>query len=180
MNRLLNALARPLRRFVREQDGGPTVEFVILVVPVLLLLMTGAEAGLLNMRNVMLERGTDIAMRAVRLNPTTPPTHDQVKQLICDQAMLLPDCMNSLMVEMRSVPKTNWATIAADADCTDRSEGIKPVTRFMPGRSSELMLVRACIKARPIFPTTGLGLMMRKDAAGDYAAVATAAFVNEP
>lgn len=180
MNRLFRAITRPLRFFSRSEDGGPTIEFIILVTPVIWMFMSGAEAGLLNVRNVMLERGTDIAMRAVRLNPRTPPSHDQIKQLICDQALLLPDCMNSLMVEMRNVPKDQWATVRGDAECTDRADGIRPVTRFVPGQPSEIMLVRACVKLRPIFPTTALGLRLPKDGAGDYAAIATAAFMNEP
>lgn len=169
-----------LRRFARNDDGGPTIEFVILVTPVIWMFMSGAEAGLLNMRSVMLERGTDIAMRAVRINPGPPPTHEQVKQMICDQALLIPDCMTTLRVEMRSVPRDSFATIAADAECTDRSDTIAPLTRYVPGQRSEIMLVRACVKVAPIFPTTALGLMLPKDGAGDYAAVSTAAFVNEP
>ncbi|WP_102108258.1 TadE/TadG family type IV pilus assembly protein [Oceaniglobus roseus] len=180
MKRLLNALARPFRRFTRNEDGGPTIEFIILVTPVVWMMMSGAEAGLLNLRHVMLERGTDIATRAVRLSPSTPPTHEQIKQMICDQALLLPDCMNSVMVELRAVPRSSWTTISADAECVDRSDEIKPITRYIPGQPSELMLVRACFKASPIFPTTGLGLMMPKDAAGQYAAISTSAFVNEP
>ncbi|WP_226779236.1 TadE/TadG family type IV pilus assembly protein [Oceaniglobus trochenteri] len=180
MKRFLHSLAAPLARFRRDEDGGPTIEFTILVVPVLWMFMSGAEAGLLNMRSVMLERGTDIAMRAVRLHPDTPPTHEQVKQMICDQALLIPDCMASLRVEMRNVPRSAWNSVNSDVECTDRSDEIRPLTRFVPGRASELMLVRACVKIAPIFPTTGLGLMLPKDGAGDYAAISTAAFVNEP
>lgn len=176
MKRIINAF----RRFRRNEDGGPTIEFVILVTPIIWMFMSGAEAGLLNMRSVMLERGTDIAMRAVRLTPATSPTHDQVKQMICDQALLLPDCMNNLRVEMRNVPRGNWNTLQNVAECQDRADTIAPVTQFVPGARSALMLVRACIKVRPIFPTTALGLMLPKDGAGDYAAISTAAFMNEP
>lgn len=42
------------------------------------------------------------------------------------------------------------------------------------------MLVRVCALFEPFFPTTGLGMMMRYNARGDYALVATTAFVNEP
>ncbi|WP_108483407.1 TadE/TadG family type IV pilus assembly protein [Oceaniglobus ichthyenteri] len=169
-----------LRRFRRDEDGGPTIEFIILVTPIIWMFMSGAEAGLLNMRSVMLERGTDIAMRAVRINPNRPPTHDQVKQLICDQALLIPDCMENLRVELRNVPRGQWNTIGPAVECQDRSDTIAPITRFVPGQPSALMLVRACVKVRPIFPTTALGLMLPKDGAGDYAAISTAAFVNEP
>lgn len=180
MTHVFSKLARTFRRFLRKDDGGPTVEFVILVTPVLMIFLSGAEAGLLNLRSVMLERGTDIAMRSVRLNPGRPPSHDQIKQLICDQSFLLPNCMQTLRVEMRSVSRANWTTIAPEADCNDRSDDIRPVTRFLPGQPNDLMLVRACAKVSPIFPTTGLGLMLPKDGAGDYAAISTSAFVNEP
>ncbi|WP_099827007.1 TadE/TadG family type IV pilus assembly protein [Oceaniglobus indicus] len=180
MTPFLSPLLRRLGLMRRDEDGTATVEFILLVTPVVWMFMSGAEAGLLNMRHAMLERGTDMAVRAVRINPRTPPTHAEIKQMVCDQALLLPDCMNSVMVELRTVARSDWATISADAECVDRADPVKPMTRYVPGKPGELMLVRACFKARPIFPTTGLGLMMPKDASGDYAAISTSAFVNEP
>lgn len=180
MIRRARSLANRLVRFRRAEDGAMTVEFVILITPIIMMMLAGAEAGLLNLRHVMLERGLDIATRAVRLGPAAPPTHDQIKQMICDQALLIPDCENALTVEMRRVSKVTWDVIDEAAICHDRSEEVKPSTQYIPGLPSDLILIRACVRAQPIFPTSGLAAMMEKDANGDYAAVATSAFVNEP
>ena len=169
-----------LARFARDRRGTATVEFCILFLPLVVMMMSGAEAGLLNLRRVMLERGTDITVRAIRLGPDRAPTHAQVKRMICDHAMVIPDCERSLKIEMRSVSPADWGMISPAADCADRAQRINPADRFVPGRPSDLMLIRVCLKADPMFPTTGLGLMMPKDSNGDYTAIVTAAFVNEP
>lgn len=173
-------LPRALRRLLGREDGAATVEFVLLFTPMVMIMTMGAEAGLLNLRHVMLERGLDIAVRTVRLGPATPPDHDEFKQMICENALLLPDCENALKVEMRRVSKEHWNVLDGPAECRDRSEEVKPPKQYKPGAPSDLMLVRACIKMRPLFPTAGLGAQLHKDANGDYAAIATGVFVNEP
>lgn len=180
MIRTVASLARRLRRFRGKEDGTATVEFVILFTPIIMMMMAGAEAGLLNLRHVMLERGVDIAVRAVRLGPAHQPSHDDIKEMICNQALLIPDCENALSVEMRRVSKVTWDVLGEAAICRDRSEAVKPAVQYVPGAPSDLVLIRACVKMQPIFPTTGLAAMLEKDGNGDYAAIATSAFVNEP
>ena len=43
-----------------------------------------------------------------------------------------------------------------------------------------MMMVRVCALSKPLFPTTGIGVGMQVDGDGNYAIVATTAFVNEP
>ena len=59
-------------------------------------------------------------------------------------------------------------------------EPIKPVTTFDTGVGDNMMLIRACTKFDPIFPTSGLGFQLPRDNTGAYALVAATAFVNEP
>lgn len=172
-------LAR-LLRFARETRGAATVEFVLVVVPTFTLFMSAAESGIMSFRHVMLERGVDIATRALRLSSNAPPTHEQVRELICANAMVLPDCENALVLEMRRVTKDSWDVITGTPLCADRKEEIQPDSGYVPGLPDDIMLMRACMKVEPVFPWTGLGLMLPKDANGDYALISTAAFVNEP
>ena len=65
-------------------------------------------------------------------------------------------------------------------DCVDTSEDVQPVRTFINGQENDLMVLRACVKIDPIFPTTGLGKQLIKDGAGQVALVAMAAFVQEP
>ena len=146
----------------------------------MMLLVSSFEVGMANLRNTMLERATDFAVRDVRLGAGTPPTHESLKLDICNNAGIIPDCMNRVQIELNRVDTSTWATLANSAQCIDRSSNIEPVIQFVPGQQNDLMLVRVCVVFDPFFPTFGLGLIMPKNAAGDYALVANSAFVIEP
>jgi hypothetical protein len=42
------------------------------------------------------------------------------------------------------------------------------------------MLIRACLTADALFPTTGIAAQMEQDSQGGYFITASSAFVNEP
>ena len=91
--------------FRKRQDGNATIEFVILFPAFMTLFLTGFEAGFYMVRNVMLERAVDIAVRDVRLGNGNVPAFAALKKRICDEAGIIPDCMRTLQVEMRNIPK---------------------------------------------------------------------------
>lgn len=171
---------RPFARFLRSARGSSTVEFVIWFPFFMVLVMSSLETGLLMTRHVMLDRGLDLTVRGLRLGSWVAPTHDQLKAAICDAAMMIPDCMTSLTVELTPVATSDWALPADPVACVDKSQDIQPVTELTPGIGNEMMMIRVCAKFTPFFPTTGLGMAMAKDGAGNYALVAASAFVNEP
>ncbi|WP_233192664.1 TadE/TadG family type IV pilus assembly protein [Acidimangrovimonas sediminis] len=179
------ALARRLGRarawFARE-DGVASVEFVLVLPVLFVLFLSSVEAGFLQLRYVMLERGLDMTVRELRLGEISSPTHDKVKDEICRLATVIPDCVNSLMVELKPVDTSTWTGLDASATCIDRSEPIatQQPPNFDPGTDDDLMIIRACAVFDPLFPTTGLGLQLTKDATGAYKLVAASAFVNEP
>lgn len=180
MIRLLKPLFAGLRRLRKREDGNATVEFVILFPMFMIIFVSAFESGLLMVRQVMLERALDLSVRGLRLGTWTPPTHDDLKRNICNLAGIIPDCMNSILVELQPVDKTTWQPLNVNAQCVDRDSTIAPVLNVNAGTDNELMLVRVCAVFDPIFPTTGLGMQLGKDATGAYALVATSAFVNEP
>ena len=171
------------RRWRESEDGSSTVEFVILFPAVMFVFMVAFEAGLYMVRNAMLERGVDIAIRDVRLGGTVPNIKE-LKAKICDEALVLPDCENSIQVEMDSIAIAPGAINARSGavGCVDKSSDLDPATQttYSIGVENEMMLVRVCALSQPMFPTTGLGVKMAVNDNGDYAIVSTAAFVNEP
>ena len=177
-------MRRPLRalfgRVSRSEEGSATVEFAITFPAVLLLMLAGIELGVVTLQNSMLERAVDITVRDIRLGTGTAPQHSEIKDLICDRAGFIENCGDNLRLEMIQIDPRNWVGIPADADCTDQSEEVSPVRSFVNGLDNELMILRACAKFDPVFPTTGLGKAMIKDGAGQYALVSTSAFVQEP
>lgn len=169
-----------LHRFRRDEDGTASVEFVIVVPVFLALMMFSIELGFITLRNTMLERGLDIAVREVRLGTGTVPQHDEIKQIVCEKSVIIYDCMNTLQLEMRPTDIRAFSALDTEADCTDAAEPTKPVRAFIPGAQNELMLMRACVKYDPLFPKQFLGRALQTDTNGQATIISTTAFVQEP
>lgn len=176
----MKRLRHILRRFRGSEDGSVTVEFVILFPVVLTMFFSTIELGMLTVRQTMLERGLALAVRDLRIGLTERIDHDGIKELICDYSGFIPDCDNSLKLEMAPIDLRAYSTLPGDIDCVDRAEEVNPVRRFTNGQANELMLLRACVKFTPVFPNVGLGRNFGKDANGDAIMFALSAFVNEP
>ncbi|MEM8776000.1 MAG: TadE family protein [Pseudomonadota bacterium] len=169
-----------------DESGSATVEFVI-VFPVFITMMTmSVELGLVTMRHTLVERGMDMAVRDLRLGTgrfagEQTQIHDQIKAAVCENALLLADCETQLRLEMRSADLFSFTSLDSGIECTDASEPAKPLKddSFVPGQANELMLLRACYRFNPIFPTELLGNLVVDDT-GQGAIVSMTAFVQEP
>lgn len=182
MTSLLGRFRSRAARLRDEEEGTSTVEFVIIFPIFMTIFFASFETGYMMVRNVMLERGLDYAVRELRLGTPAPPTFDEFKETICERAVIISDCMNVVQVQLEPVNMTTWGPLDETPRCIDIESTIDPInaTNYVVGRNNELMLVRVCALFKPFFPTTGLGLMTRYNERGDYALVATSAFVNEP
>lgn len=171
-----------LRRFRKSENGSATIEFVITFPVFLVLLLSGIELGIVSVNHVMLERAVDMTVRDIRLGTGDAPEHDEIKDIICERAGFIKDCSSNLRLEMIQVDPRAWVAIRTEADCTDASEPVSPVRSFVQGQENELMILRACAKISPVFPTSGLGKSLADtgDGGGQYALVAMSAFVQEP
>lgn len=169
-----------LRRFLKDEGGNASVEFVLVFPAYLALMLMSIELGFITLRHTLLERGLDIAVREVRLGTGTAPQHDAIKQIICDNALMIRDCDTTLRLEMRSADIRSYNSLDTTADCTDAAEPSKPVRQFTPGQQNQLMLLRACLRFDPLFPDDALGSALTKDASGQSAIVSMTAFVQEP
>ena len=191
---MIRTLGRTLRRFRRSEDGNSTIEFVILF-PVFIMIFLGSfESGLMMVRNVMLERGVDLAVRTLRLGTPVPPSYEEFKESICDGTLIFQDCMDLVQVQLLPVDMDSWTLPAAQTNCIDEASHNDPInpadpfddTDYDGGGNNELMIVRVCALFLPMFPGTTLGLRMPKYNSNDpdddakYALVVTSAFVNEP
>lgn len=173
-------LSNYFARWARDTSGNASVEFVLVFPIFLTLMIMSIELGYVTLRHTMLERGLDIAVRDIRLETATTPQHDKIKQTICDEAMIIPDCANNLRLEMVPVDLRNFSNISAVPDCIDNAEPAKPVRSFEEGQSNELMVLRACAIYDPIFPKAMLGSKLVEANNGQPAFVSMTAFVQEP
>ena len=170
-----------LARFRRGEAGSATVEFVIMFPLFITIMLSSVEVGMITMRHTMLERGLDLAVRDIRLGTgILPKSHSQLKDMICDYSIYIPQCKQTLKLEMKPVDLRDSVTFAADADCFDAVEPLKPVRTFVTGNDNELMILRACFKFKPLYPLSGLGYALAKDGSGYSKMIAISAFVQEP
>jgi hypothetical protein len=169
-----------LRRFAKSEDGSGTIEFAIFLPFMMMLFMTTFELGMTMTRQVMLDRGTDMAVRMVRLGRITPVTHDALKASICNMAAIIPNCMQELKLEMQPIDPRAYTMLPVDTDCIDRGDPAAPVRTFVPGNINQLMILRVCALFDPYIPTSALGAAIPKESGGAYALVSTSAFVIEP
>ncbi len=182
MARTFTSMHGWLRRKAREEDGAATIPFIIFLPFFMLLVMSALEMGTVMLRHVMLDRALDMSVRDLRLGTWNDADHDEFKRVVCSRAGLIPNCVNALRVELRPVSTITWDPLASGPTCIDRSSPMRPegFPKFADGEGNEMMLVRACVKLHPVFPTSGLGFHLPRDNAGAYALVSTSAFVNEP
>ena len=149
-----------LRRYRKDEEGAATVEFVLVFSFLLVIVLSIFEVGWLMTRQMMLDRGVDVAVRNVRLGTGKATTHDGLKDEICKYSKILTNCTRDLVLELVIMD------VAADypqnqPNCKDREpDALDPVISYTPGGREEIMFVRACMIIDPIFPGAGLGLQL--------------------
>ena len=177
---MTRALTQFLRRFRKNEDGQMLIEFTLLVPLIFTMFMTSIEMSIYSLQQVFLDRGLDMTVREIRLSTGTAPQHDELKDLICQYSGFLTDCSSTLRLEMVPVDPRNFSSLPGAADCIDTSEPVLPPRGFVNGQSHQVMLLRACVKFDPVFPTSGLGKSFSKDGSGKAQMISVAAFVQEP
>lgn len=172
-------LAR-LSRFRREEDGNSTIEFAIYFTTFFIILAVGVEIAIMNLRHSMLERGVDLVTRDIRLATGDIPSYAAVREKICEESKVLGDCEGNLRLEMQQVEPRAFAVSAEGTDCQNAEEEPRPVRMFQPGTDNQLMLIRACLKYKPMIPGVGLAKELNLDSEGYAQMIVTSAFVQEP
>jgi hypothetical protein len=182
-------LYRSFRSLLAREDGTATIEFA-LTFPVLIIIFCASfESSIFMVRSVSLERSVDLVVRDLRLGKLGIIEPPALKKLICERSSVLGDiakCVTAMAVELRPVSTTNFAVPSTPASCVDRNALINPTVESTPptfilGGDNEIMLMRVCLKANPMFPTTVFGVRMNNPTAdGGYSIVTASTFVVEP
>jgi len=177
-------VSRFLRHFGQDESGNGTIEFVLILPAFIAIFLSTFELGMLMSRQVMLDRGLDMAVRQVRLGLVSADAenslHDVLKARICDNTALIPNCLNEIRLEMQPIDPRNWSIIPDAVDCVDRDDPSQAARTFVAGLSNQLMILRACALFDPYFPTTGLGAALPRMSGGAYGLISVSSFVIEP
>ena len=172
-----------LRRLKRDESGTASVEFVLVVPIYITLIAMSIELGFVTMRHTLLERGLDMAVREIRLSTGADWEHDEIKGMICDNALLILDCDSNLRLEMVPTDPRVLGSMNSEVLCTDKAEQATTPDYddyIAAGNQNQLMLLRACLKYDPLFPAAVLGSALKQDGSGQVAVVTMTAFVQEP
>lgn len=175
------------RSFLKDDSGEATIEFLF-VFPILFLIFTASfESSMFMARYVMFERAVDLTVRQLRLGTLLDPSHQVLKETICRSGMMIgsvSDCVNSMKIWMQPIDTGTFAMTAPPRSCVDKSQPIvtddPPSGEFAYGTENQIMLLRICMKADPMFPTTAVSVKMPVEADGSYVMLVTSTFVNEP
>jgi hypothetical protein len=177
-----------LRRFLADESGTASIEFIFMFPIVFLIFTASFEASLYMVRHVMFERAVDIVVRDIRLGNMDGVSHVDLKREICRTGMMVGSintCVDSMRIWMQPISTADFAMVAPPRSCVDKSQPINtedpPGAEFAYGEDNEIMLMRICWKEEPMFPTTMISIRMPQDPVdGNYALVVTSVFVNEP
>lgn len=177
---LSHGLRGLLRRFRRSEDGTSTIEFMFLFPVIFMMFGTTLEAGMYSMQQVMLERGLDLTVREVRLGIMPTPTHDKLVTATCRYAVIFPDCKTQLRLEMIKQSPTAFTAMSRKVPCINTVENPQDLN-IVPGQNNDLMILRACVRLKPLLPLAGMGRTLTNDGQDSYYALsATTSFVLEP
>jgi len=172
----------PARRRGRigDEGGAAPVEFVIIFPLMFSLFLAAIDFGVAMLRQVFLERAIDIAVREVRLGRITSSDADAMRELICRNTTMLPNCTGRMTIEMRPIDTTTFDGLNDPFTCVNLQQPVLPVLAFNPGSGAQnLMLIRVCAAADPFLRLTGLIGGLPINPQGDYQLVARTVFVTE-
>ncbi|MFT4702103.1 MAG: Flp pilus assembly protein TadG [Yoonia sp.] len=175
----IQSMAHACKSFYRKEDGTSTLEFMMVLPAAMFFFAASYESGMIGLRNVMLERAVDVTVRQVRIGAVEDPSHNTLKEMICEAASIIPNCMTSVKLEMVRKNIRAWTPMSAQSDCVDRSATGEPVINWTSGGNNELMILRACALFAPMLPTSAVGAASQT-IGDEYALVATSSFVVEP
>ncbi|WP_375550652.1 MULTISPECIES: TadE/TadG family type IV pilus assembly protein [Rhodophyticola] len=171
-------------QFARSERATATTEFVIVFPIILILFIAVFETAMILTRQVMLERALDRTVRFLRITADLEVTHDQIAQNICANTLVIPQCDDILVLDLRPIDKTNYILPDEQTLCVNRDGMVRPPNTFDPGRDvneeNQLMLIRACAVVDRILPISGFGLNLTRDDTGGIHMTSATVFVNEP
>jgi len=165
------------RRFSRDTNGASTLEFAIVSVPLFLLILALFQVAFVFIATFALESATSRAARLIRTGQAQSFSAAAFKDEVCKQ-LTAPLTCGSLQLDVRKY--TNFGSAAGGlTQPLNESGGMKDDFSFDPGKSGEVMVIRA-------FYPLDIGSMLPAEVSMSNMSgnarvlVATAAFRNEP
>lgn len=171
-----------IEEFWEDETATATLEFVI-VFPLLMIVFIAAfETALILTRQIMLERTLDMSVRVLRLAQGVVTDADTVRDTMCANTDLLPNCETLLTIDLQLIDRYTYDMPSNNEVCAGRGNDIvvAPDNEFQVGVDNDFLLIRTCLIVDQILPFSGFGLNLTRDDSGGMHMMATTIFVNEP
>ncbi|HEY4199261.1 MAG TPA: TadE family protein [Devosiaceae bacterium] len=177
---LLRRLGRRSRALACAEDGATMIEFAILAVPFFALLGATLETAMVFLAGQFLDSAVQDSTRMILTGQAqnTSMTAEGFRGLICQGLYGMFDC-SKLQIDVKPITDFRSASAAIDPplDPTDPTKW-KLSPTYNPGKSSEVIMVRAYYKWPTIFNFFGFSLATQSD--GTRLLGAIRVFRNEP
>lgn len=175
----IKKMAHAAKSFVRNEDGTSTIEFMMVLPAAMFFGAASYEVGNVGVRQMMLERAVDVTVREVRIGNMINPTHGSLKQAICDAALIIPNCVANLTLDMERKNPRQWEALSNSGPCINTAADADAVLEWSSVGNNDLMVLRACADVDALIPGNGIGTLLT-GGDGDYDIVATSSYVVEP
>jgi len=173
-----------LKEFIRCDRATATLEFCIVFPIVMILFVAVFETAMILIRQVMLERSLDNTVRLLRLTNNPSVAVSDIRTHICDNTLVLTNCEDVLVVDLRVVDQADYTLPGEDTLCVNTDGEVNPANEFTSARGdaviNELMLIRVCAEVARILPFSGFGLNLTRDNNDNVHMTTASVFVNEP
>lgn len=101
-----------LKRFFHNKDGVVAIEFAAIAFPFFLLILGTLETAVVFMAGMALDQGMHSAARFVQTGQaaTANMTEQDFKAMVCNSAVMLPNCQSTVKVDVRKFDNFTSAT----------------------------------------------------------------------
>ena len=170
-----------VRRFFSNRDGVTAIEFAIVAGPFFALVLAIVETALVFFAGQLMESSVAEAGRIIRTGQAKPPagvTQAELKQQICEGAVILRNCDTKLQLDVRVFNDFEETEAELEKPLLDDDDELDVEVAYDPGQGTDIVVVRAFYPWPSFIP--GFGIGPGNMANGDRLLVAVAAFRNEP
>lgn len=176
-------LRHALKRYWKDESATATLELVIMFPLMMILFIAAFESAMILTRQIMLERTLDMTVRVLRLAQGVITDADEVRDTMCANTSLLPNCEELLTIDLQLIDDTTYDMPSNDQICAGRGNDIVIApdnNEFSIGEGNDFLMIRTCLIVDRILPFSGFGLNLTRDDSGGMHMMATTIFLNEP
>ena len=176
-SRILGAFQRTRKRFVADEAGTTTVEFVLLATPFLAFLYYILGLGYMYLNATALEDAAQRASRQIRIGAVASANvnKDGFKKMVCDELLITEaNCLSDIVVDVTSNPDISQLDTAAP---TNGGQLDSSKETFEPGDPSDYVIVKTYL---PMSSLNSLFSLLDGGSDPTFILSAVEVFRNEP